>query len=106
MAHITGGGITGNLPRVLPRGTVAVVEKGTWTVPPVFSTLVTAARLSEDEAYRTFNMGIGMTLMVHPGDANRTLRHFRKAGIPAFSIGEVRKGRHGSPEVRLTGGKR
>ncbi len=106
MAHITGGGITGNLPRVLPRGTVAVVEKGTWTVPPVFSTLIAAARLSEDEAYRTFNMGIGMTLMVHPGDANRTLRHFRKAGIPAFSIGEVRKGRHGRPEVRLTGGKR
>jgi phosphoribosylformylglycinamidine cyclo-ligase len=106
MAHVTGGGITGNLPRVLPRGTLAVVEKGTWPVPPVFSTLVAAARLSEEEAYRTFNMGIGMVLMVHHGDANRTLRHFLKAGIPAFPIGEVRKGRHGKPGVRLTGGKR
>jgi phosphoribosylformylglycinamidine cyclo-ligase len=106
MANITGGGITGNLPRVLPRGTMAIVEKGTWAIPPVFSTLVAAARLAEDEAYRTFNMGIGMTLMVRPGDANLTLRHFRKAGIPAFAIGEVRKGSHGRPAVRLTGGKR
>jgi len=60
MAHITGGGITGNVPRVLPRGLVAVVEKGSWIVPPVFATLVETARLSEKEAYRTFNMGIGM----------------------------------------------
>ncbi|MGB3095558.1 MAG: phosphoribosylformylglycinamidine cyclo-ligase [Candidatus Deferrimicrobiaceae bacterium] len=105
MAHITGGGIVGNLPRVLPRGVVAVVEKGTWTMPPVFPTLVETAGLPESEAYRTFNMGIGMVLMVRPGDADRTLRHFRKGGVPAFAIGEVRKGKRGKPGVLLTGGK-
>jgi len=50
-------------------------------------------------------MGIGMVLMVRPGDADRTLRHFRKGGVPAFAIGEVRKGKRGKPEVLLTGGK-
>jgi phosphoribosylformylglycinamidine cyclo-ligase len=106
MAHITGGGITGNLPRVLPRGLVAVVEKGSWTVPPVFGTLVETARLSEKEAYRTFNMGIGMVLMVRPRDADFALRHFRRAGVPAFAIGEVRKGKpHGKPGVMLRGGR-
>jgi len=106
MAHITGGGITGNLPRVLPRGLMAVVEKGSWTVPPVFATLVETARLSEVEAYRTFNMGIGMVLMVRPRDADFALRHFRRAGVPAFAIGEVRKGKpHGKPGVMLRGGR-
>ncbi len=106
MAHITGGGISGNLPRVLPKGLVAVVEKGTWTVPPVFSTLVDSARLPETEAYRTFNMGIGMVLTVRSLDADRTMRHFRRRGIPAFAIGEVRKGRRGETGVRYAGGKR
>ena len=106
MAHITGGGITGNVPRVLPRGLVAVVEKGSWIVPPVFATLVETARLSEQEAYRTFNMGIGMVLMVRPTDVDLALRHFRRAGVPAFAIGEVRKGnRHGKPGVMLRGGR-
>ncbi len=106
MAHITGGGITGNVPRILPRGLVAAVEKGTWTIPPVFATLVDAARLPEKEAYRTFNMGIGMVLMVRPRDADLVLRHFPKTGIPAFVIGEVRKGKSNrKPEVLLGGGK-
>ena len=105
MAHITGGGIIENLPRVLPRGLVAVVDKGTWTIPPVFSTLVESARLPESEAFRTFNMGIGMVLMVRPADADRSLRHFRRNGIPAFAIGEIRKGKRGEPGVLFTGGK-
>ncbi len=105
MAHITGGGIVGNLPRVLPRSVTAVVEKGTWPVPPVFPTLVAAARLPENEAYRTFNMGIGMVLVVRRRDAGKTLRHFRTIGVPAFVIGEVRKGKRARPEVLLTGGK-
>jgi len=105
MAHITGGGISGNLPRVLPRGLVAVVDKGTWTTPPVFLTLVESARLPESEAFRTFNMGIGMILMVRPADADRSLRHFRRNGIPAFAIGEVRKGKRGEPGVLYTGGE-
>ncbi len=106
MAHVTGGGITGNLPRSLPDGLVAAVDRGTWTVPPVFRTLVAAARLPEDEAYRTFNMGIGMVLALRPKDADRALRHFRRAGVPAAVIGCVRKGRKGLARVDLTGRER
>lgn len=106
MAHITGGGIPGNVPRILPQGVTAYVDTGTWRMPPVFDTLVEAARLPEEEAYRTFNMGIGMVLMVRPGDADRAMRHFRKAGFPAFAIGEVRRGKQGKPKVMLTGGRR
>ena len=105
MAHITGGGMSGNIPRALPPGLVAIVERGAWTMPPVFPTLVGAARLSEREAYRTFNMGIGMVLIVRPGDADRSLRHFRRRGVPAFAIGEVRKAKRGDPGILLAGGK-
>lgn len=102
MAHITGGGITGNVPRSLPRDTTAFIDRSAWETPPVFRTLSDAARLPEDERYRTFNMGIGMVLMLRPGDADPAVAHFRKAGIPATVIGEVRKGR-GEPRVRLLG---
>ncbi len=103
MAHVTGGGITGNVPRSLPDGLVATVEKGTWAVPPVFRTLVAAARLPESEAYRTFNMGIGMVLMVRPKDADVAMRHFRRAAVPAAVIGCVRKGPRGPSRVEMTG---
>jgi phosphoribosylformylglycinamidine cyclo-ligase len=105
MAHITGGGITGNVPRTLPVGVAAVIRKGTWPVPPVFGTLVRAARLPEGEAFRTFNMGIGMVLVVRAADADRALRLLRKAGQPASLIGEVQKRRRNAPQVLLTGEK-
>jgi phosphoribosylformylglycinamidine cyclo-ligase len=105
MAHITGGGITGNVPRTLPVGATAVIRKGTWPVPPVFETLVRAAKLPESEAFRTFNMGIGLVVVVRAADADRAVRHLRKSGQPANLIGEVKKGRRGSPQVLLTGGK-
>jgi phosphoribosylformylglycinamidine cyclo-ligase len=105
MAHITGGGVIGNVPRTLPDGVTAVIRKGTWPVPPVFGTLVRAARLPETEAFRTFNMGIGMVLVLRAADADRALRLLRRAGQPAWHIGEVRKERRGSPRVLLTGGK-
>jgi phosphoribosylformylglycinamidine cyclo-ligase len=102
MAHITGGGITGNVPRSLPRGTVAFIDRSAWEAPPVFRTLWEAARLSGEERYRTFNMGIGMVLMLRPRDADPAVAHFGKAGIPAAVIGEVRKGR-GEPRVAYVG---
>jgi phosphoribosylformylglycinamidine cyclo-ligase len=105
MAHITGGGIIGNVPRTLPVGVAAVIRKGTWPVPPVFGTLVRAARLPEGEAFRTFNMGIGMVLVVRAADADRALRLLRKAGQPASLIGEVQKRRRNAPQVLLTGEK-
>ncbi|GAB4367617.1 MAG: phosphoribosylformylglycinamidine cyclo-ligase [Deltaproteobacteria bacterium] len=106
MAHITGGGIPGNLPRSLPDGLVALVERGSWPVPPVFETLRQAGRLPEREAFRTFNMGIGMIVVVRPSDGDAVLRHFRRAGIPSWRIGEIRAGPAGPATVRFTGRKR
>jgi len=104
MAHITGGGIPGNLPRSLPRGVTAAVDRSSWEVPPVFRTIREAARLPEDEAFRTFNMGIGMILVVRPVDADRAVAHFRRSGQPSAVIGEIRKGR-GEPRVTFVGGE-
>jgi phosphoribosylformylglycinamidine cyclo-ligase len=105
MAHITGGGITGNLPRSLPDGVVAVVEKGRWPVPPVFGTIAEAARLSEVEAFRTFNMGLGMILVVRASHADTALRRLKAMGTPAYLVGEIREGRGKRPQVRLAGGR-
>ena len=104
LAHITGGGLPGNVPRTLPDGVDAVIEKGSWPIPPVFGTIVRAARLPGEEAYRIFNMGIGMVAVVRPRDADCALRHLRRAGEKAYRIGEVRKGR-GAPRVLLSGGE-
>src|SRR3974377_2066893 len=64
VAHITGGGITENLPRVLPRGTAAVIELGTWPVLPIFEHLQSLGNVPGEEMLRTFNMGMGMLLVV------------------------------------------
>ena len=71
MAHITGGGITDNLPRVLPKGIGAVVEMGTWPVPPIFEHLQKLGNVAQDEMMRTFNMGIGMILVVIPRSSRK-----------------------------------
>jgi phosphoribosylformylglycinamidine cyclo-ligase len=71
MAHITGGGITENLPRVLPQGCEAVVDRGAWTVPPVFRVIQRAGGIAEDEMYRAFNMGIGLVVVCGDGDVDR-----------------------------------
>jgi phosphoribosylformylglycinamidine cyclo-ligase len=104
MAHITGGGIAGNVPRSLPEGVTAVVDRSSWEVPPVFRTICAAARLPVEEAYRTFNMGIGMVLIVRPEVADRTVSHFRRSGFPAAVIGEIRKGRRREAGVTFQGG--
>ena len=102
MAHITGGGLSGNVPRSLPRGTSAFIDRSAWETPPVFRTLCEAARLPEDERYRTFNMGIGMVLVLNQKDADAAVAHFRKAKISASVIGEIRKGT-GEPKVVFSG---
>ena len=106
MAHVTGGGITGNVPRSLPDGVTAVVDRSAWDIPPVFRTICAAARLPDEEAFRTFNMGIGMVLVLRPGEADRAVAHFRRAGVPSSVIGEIRKGRRREPNVTFAGGKR
>ncbi len=91
IAHITGGGITGNLPRILPKGCKAIVRKGTWDVPPIFPFLQERGNISEDEMYKTFNNGIGMILVVPSKDAQNMVTRLRALGVKSFIIGEIVK---------------
>jgi phosphoribosylformylglycinamidine cyclo-ligase len=92
MAHITGGGITENLPRVLPKGTAAVVEMGTWPVQPIFQHLRQLGSVPQDEMVRTFNMGIGMILVVPPKKFKKVQTVLERAGEKGFTIGRIVKG--------------
>jgi phosphoribosylformylglycinamidine cyclo-ligase len=92
MAHITGGGITENLPRVLPKGTAANVEKGTWPVLPVFEHLRALGNVSDEEMYRTFNMGIGMVLVVPLTRFKKVQSILERLGEKGYTIGRIVKG--------------
>ncbi|OGP80358.1 MAG: phosphoribosylformylglycinamidine cyclo-ligase [Deltaproteobacteria bacterium RBG_16_49_23] len=91
IAHITGGGITGNLPRVIPKGCKAIVHKGTWEIPPIFPFLKEKGNISEDEMFKTFNNGIGMILIVKSKEAGEILERLRSMGEKTFLIGEIGK---------------
>jgi phosphoribosylformylglycinamidine cyclo-ligase len=86
MAHITGGGITDNLPRVLPRGADAVVRLGSWEVPPIFRWLERAGSVPQDDMLRTFNMGVGLILVVSSGDADAVIGAIRAGGEPDVRV--------------------
>ena len=92
MAHITGGGISENLPRVLPRGTAAVIEIGSWPVPPIFEHLQTLGKVPQDEMLRTFNMGIGMLLVVPSKKFKKAQTVLERAGEKACTVGRIVKG--------------
>jgi phosphoribosylformylglycinamidine cyclo-ligase len=93
MAHITGGGITDNLPRVLPAGTSAVVDRSAWTPPPLFRWLQRVGGVPDADMLRTFNMGIGLILVCAARDESRVLSLLRAAGEPgAVRLGEIRAG--------------
>lgn len=89
IAHITGGGITGNLPRIIPKGCKAIVQKGAWDIPPIFSFLKEKGNISEEEMLRTFNNGVGMILIVRSREVDDILARLRSLGEKAFIIGEV-----------------
>lgn len=91
IAHITGGGITGNLPRIIPKGCKAIVHRGTWDIPPIFSFLKEKGKISEEEMLRTFNNGVGMILIVRPKEVEDILDRLHSLGEKAFIIGEVGK---------------
>ena len=96
MAHITGGGITDNLPRILPEGTSAVVTRSAWRTPLIFEWLQQTASVPEAEMLRTFNMGIGLIVVCSPGDAGAVLAAVAEAGEPgAVRIGSIRSGGEG-----------
>ncbi len=92
MAHITGGGITENLPRVLPKGMGAVVEVGSWPVLPIFSHMQQLGNIAQDEMLRTFNMGIGMILVVPPKKFKKVQTVLERAGEKGYTIGRIVKG--------------
>jgi len=95
MAHITGGGLLDNVPRTLPADCKAVFEQSRWSVPPLQTELIARGDLAHDERYRTFNMGIGFTLIVPLSDGERAKSAWRGAAI----VGWVEKRRAGEPQV-------
>jgi len=99
LAHVTGGGIVGNLVRVLPPGVEAVVDAGSWPWPPLFRVLMRGGQVSRDEMRRVFNLGVGMIAVVARHDVETTVRAADRAQVPAWLIGEVRAG--SKPVVRF-----
>jgi phosphoribosylformylglycinamidine cyclo-ligase len=89
LAHITGGGLTDNLPRILPEGTSARIDTGTWPVLPVFSVMQQLGRVADDEMYRAFNMGVGMVCVVAPSSAAAFEAHLDAVGEKHFRIGAI-----------------
>ncbi|NDP48265.1 MAG: phosphoribosylformylglycinamidine cyclo-ligase [Sulfuriferula multivorans] len=89
MAHITGGGITGNLPRCLPETVAAQVNPAAWTRPPLFDWLQQAGEVTSDEMLRTFNCGIGLCIIVAASDAEAATTHLQESGETVWQIGEI-----------------
>src|SRR6185369_14643343 len=87
-AHITGGGLTDNIPRILPEGTAVRIEKGSWPIPPLFELLRQLGNVSQSEMYRTFNMGVGMVIVCARGDVDAIETHLREC----YRIGTVVSG--------------
>jgi phosphoribosylformylglycinamidine cyclo-ligase len=92
MAHITGGGLPGNLDRVLPAGLSAVVNRGTWEIPPLFAALQEAGSVPDDEMFRVFNMGVGLVAITPAANAEAVIGSARVAGITGWIMGEVQQG--------------
>ena len=99
-AHITGGGLPGNLPRVLPKGVVAVLDAGAWTVPPVFAWLARTGGVEPAEMLRVFNCGLGMVLVVAAEEADAATAMLTEAGETVFRIGALEAG-EGAASVRI-----
>lgn len=98
MAHITGGGLVGNIPRVLPPNCRAVIHTDAWPVPRIFSWLQSKGPVSRAEMFRVFNMGIGMVIIVRSASANAVMQTLSKAGETVYKIGRIKAGK---PEVEL-----
>jgi phosphoribosylformylglycinamidine cyclo-ligase len=92
MAHITGGGLPGNLNRVLPDDCDAMIDKGSWEIPPVFEALQSAGKVPLDEMFRVFNMGVGMVVIADSADVPEVISNARVEGIVGWVMGHVRPG--------------
>jgi phosphoribosylformylglycinamidine cyclo-ligase len=92
LAHVTGGGVPGNLPRILPSGLGAIVNRSAWTVPPLFKTLQRAGRVDLEEMDRVFNMGIGMIVVVDPEAVPAVIEAALSVGVEGWAIGSIGAG--------------
>lgn len=101
MAHITGGGIEGNLVRILPDNCAAEIDSSSWEVPPIFDVIQKAGKVERKEMFKTFNMGIGMILVVSSKNASKLRKDLTRAGERVFSIGEIVAGEK-KVELRLS----
>jgi phosphoribosylformylglycinamidine cyclo-ligase len=101
-AHITGGGITDNLPRVLPKGLAAAIQTNLWRVPPLFEMIRTLGNVPEADWRRTFNLGVGMIVVVPVRKLEEAMRLLRRAKEEALIIGEVTLQRRGKPRVQYS----
>jgi len=101
LAHITGGGLTGNIPRILPEGLTAHLDAQAWTWPPVFQWLQQAGGVATDEMYRTFNCGIGMVVVVDARDAEAAIRFLAERGEIVYRLGRIEPAAEGQARVRI-----
>jgi len=103
IAHITGGGITENLPRIFPQGVRARIDRTAWTSPPIFQALRRLGEIEREEMYRVFNMGIGLILVVPPQSAHAVLKKAGELGDRGWQIGEIVASSGAEPEVEYVG---
>jgi len=101
LAHITGGGLVGNVPRVLPPGVDAQLDRSSWEVPRVFSEIQRLGGIGDDEMAHVFNLGVGMVAVVPPSDVSRALALLRDAGLAAAEIGRLMESEPGGPGRRV-----
>jgi phosphoribosylformylglycinamidine cyclo-ligase len=101
--HVTGGGLAGNLERVIPNGLVAEVDRGTWTPAPVFAMIAQRGRVERVEMEKTFNMGVGMIAVVAPEDTDRALAILTARHLDCWVLGTVCKGGKEGPRAKLVG---
>jgi phosphoribosylformylglycinamidine cyclo-ligase len=95
LAHITGGGFFENIPRILPPHMSIRIQKGSWRIPSIFKKIQAKGRISNDEMFRTFNMGVGMVMILSPKSVTRALHRMDEMGLKAWIIGEVTEGDDG-----------
>lgn len=99
LAHITGSGLPGNLPRCLPPRLRAVLRESAWKRAPIFDVLQSLGGVARDEMFSTFNMGLGLTLVVSPAEVPRVLEHFQQRGLEAWEVGQVERSAQEEPEA-------
>ena len=94
-SHITGGGFYENIPRMLPEGKHAVIQKDSYEIPPIFKMMAREGKVEEQMMYNTYNMGLGMILAVDPADVEKTMDAIRAAGDTPYVVGEIKDGEKG-----------